>query len=161
MQQGIGMGRLKGWTGTQNTERMAGKAGLHQNAFALFADRLINRFSQAKRNIAQKNAHESNIIKASARNLIANVAEMLLIITNTRSNRIAPTSVQTHRANLTRVYNLTLEHENVYYANGVLVSNCADAFVLTFAEEATVGAFGSAAKNGWSKPLRRNVPRLA
>jgi hypothetical protein len=32
-----------------------------------------------------------------------------------------------------RVYNLTLDGDNVYYANGVLVANCADALSLTFA----------------------------
>lgn len=33
---------------------------------------------------------------------------------------------------LREVYNLTLEHHNVYYANGVLVKNCADAVVMSF-----------------------------
>lgn len=32
------------------------------------------------------------------------------------------------------VYNLTLDRDNVYYANGILVENCADALALTFAE---------------------------
>lgn len=31
------------------------------------------------------------------------------------------------------VFNLTLDDDNVYYANGVLVRNCADAFLMTFA----------------------------
>ena len=32
-----------------------------------------------------------------------------------------------------KVYNLTLDADNVYFANGVLVANCADALALTFA----------------------------
>jgi phage terminase large subunit len=32
------------------------------------------------------------------------------------------------------VYNLTLDHHNVYYANGVLVKNCADALIMAFAK---------------------------
>lgn len=32
------------------------------------------------------------------------------------------------------VFNLTLDSDNVYYANGILVANCADAIALTFAE---------------------------
>lgn len=32
----------------------------------------------------------------------------------------------------TKVYNLTLEQDNVYYANGILVENCADSLSLTF-----------------------------
>ena len=31
------------------------------------------------------------------------------------------------------VYNITLDEDNVYYANGILVKNCADALCLTFA----------------------------
>ena len=33
----------------------------------------------------------------------------------------------------TKVYNLTLDQDNVYYANGILVNNCYDALALTFA----------------------------
>ena len=32
------------------------------------------------------------------------------------------------------VYDLTLDEDNVYYANGILVENCADALALTFSE---------------------------
>jgi phage terminase large subunit len=35
------------------------------------------------------------------------------------------------------VYNLTLDRHNAYYANGVLVKNCADAFVMAFAAPTT------------------------
>lgn len=31
------------------------------------------------------------------------------------------------------VFNLTLEKDNVYFANGILVENCADALAFTFA----------------------------
>ena len=33
----------------------------------------------------------------------------------------------------TNVYNITLEKENVYYANGVLVDNCADSLMMALA----------------------------
>ena len=33
------------------------------------------------------------------------------------------------------MFNLTLDEDNVYYANGVLVANCADALALTFAAD--------------------------
>ena len=32
----------------------------------------------------------------------------------------------------TEVYNLTTKRDNVYYANGVLVENCADALLLCY-----------------------------
>ena len=37
----------------------------------------------------------------------------------------------------------------------------ADAFVLTFAGDAAIGMYGSAAGNKWSQPLRRNLARVA
>jgi len=48
--------------------------------------------------------------------------------TNTAKWRVVPILVQTESAPMTKVYNLTLEAHNVYYANGILVFNC-----LTFA----------------------------
>jgi hypothetical protein len=39
------------------------------------------------------------------------------------------------------VYNLTLDSENVYYANGILVANCFDALALTFAIPDQPGGF--------------------
>jgi len=41
------------------------------------------------------------------------------------------TNVQVYSVEPTKVYNLTLEADNVYYANGVLVKNCGDALALT------------------------------
>ena len=46
---------------------------------------------------------------------------------------VVPVSVQTASVQPTVVYNLTLEKHNAYYANGVLVFNCADSLALTFA----------------------------
>jgi hypothetical protein len=43
----------------------------------------------------------------------------------------------------------------------VLVANCADSFVLTFASDAAVGMFGANASQKWSQPLKRNLSRVA
>jgi hypothetical protein len=56
-----------------------------------------------------------------------------LLNINIGSKRIAPINVQTQTVVPTKVYNLTLDLDNVYYANGLLVSNCADALALSFA----------------------------
>lgn len=53
--------------------------------------------------------------------------------TNTGSRNVVPVSVQISDVRPTLVYNLTLDRDNVYYANGILVSNCADAVSVTFA----------------------------
>ncbi len=54
-------------------------------------------------------------------------------LTNIVTCNVAVKHVQTESVQPTKVYNLTLDTDNVYYANGVLVANCADALVLTFA----------------------------
>ena len=65
--------------------------------------------------------------------------------------RIVLDSVQTEPVPPTKVYNLTLEDHNVYYANGVLAYNC-----LTFAGTAAgVGGRAFAWRPG--KPLRRGI----
>lgn len=61
---------------------------------------------------------------------IGAAARLLRIVTGTQ--RVAPVSVETASVQPTLVYNLTLEQDNAYYANGVLVFNC-----LTFAEPVT------------------------
>jgi len=53
-------------------------------------------------------------------------------ITNIGRLNVAAISVRQESAPQTSVYNLTLEKENVYYANGILVANCSDALMLTF-----------------------------
>ena len=45
---------------------------------------------------------------------------------------VAVISVESEIVSKIKVYNLTLDRDNVYYANGVLVENCADALALTY-----------------------------
>lgn len=46
---------------------------------------------------------------------------------------VVPVAVQPYDAGgPVIVYNLTLDGDNVYYANGVLVANCADALSMTY-----------------------------
>jgi hypothetical protein len=60
-------------------------------------------------------------------------AARLLFSINTANRNVAPIRVQTKTVQETKTYNLTLESENVYYANGILVANCAEALVQTYA----------------------------
>lgn len=52
-----------------------------------------------------------------------------LWLTAIGQQNVAPVSVQTENAPVTKVYNLTLEKHNAYYANDILVYNC-----LTFSQ---------------------------
>ena len=44
---------------------------------------------------------------------------------------------------------------------GLKSPDVADSFILTFASNATTGLYGAKPGSSWSKPLRRNIPRLA
>ena len=53
---------------------------------------------------------------------------------------IAPISVRTLVVEPTPVYNITLAQDNAYYANDILVFNCADALVMgRYPARATAG----------------------
>ena len=56
---------------------------------------------------------------------------------------------------------LQIESKEEIKKRGLKSPDVADAFVLTFAEEATVGLHGRSSSGSWSKPLKRNLPRLA
>ena len=56
---------------------------------------------------------------------------------------------------------LQIESKDDLKRRGLKSPDLADSFVLTFAEEAVVGLHGASAKNSWSKPIKRGVPRLA
>lgn len=69
----------------------------------------------------------------------------LLRAMNTARRGIAVTAVQTRAVPTTKTYNLTVEREHVYYANGILCENC-----LTFAQEIRA-----------PRPVHRPAPNFA
>ncbi len=56
---------------------------------------------------------------------------------------------------------IQIESKDDIRKRGLKSPDKADSFVLTFASDATIGMFGSAASNKWSQPLRRNLSRVA
>jgi len=87
---------------------------------------------------------------------------------NSKEHRIVPVSArQLRRQGLRKVYNLTLLEDNVYYANGVLVSNCFDALACGV-EGARRRGFhiakltnvGATADNGWRLDLAKRMERV-
>jgi hypothetical protein len=65
----------------------------------------------------------------------AHGAERTLWRTVTVRRHVVPRSVETESVPPTAVYNLTLQHHNAYYADGILVFNSFDALALTLAEQ--------------------------
>lgn len=72
-------------------------------------------------------------------NELANFAEKNLWQIDIEKTGFVVEGVQKHTGGKTEVYNITLENENVFYANGVLVFNCADALALSFNMSESVG----------------------
>jgi hypothetical protein len=56
---------------------------------------------------------------------------------------------------------IQIEGKDELKKRGMASPDRADAFCLTFASDAVIGMYGSAASTKWNQPLRRNLPRVA
>jgi antitoxin component of MazEF toxin-antitoxin module len=56
---------------------------------------------------------------------------------------------------------IQIEGKDELKKRGLPSPDRADAFCLTFASDAVIGMYGSAASTKWNQPLRRNLPRVA
>ncbi len=121
---------LPGWLGIVRTVLKLGKSGRDQNANASAAEISSGLFSHRKPNFVRRLAHNPSQSGAilQLRALVIGAAKRFLQ-TGIAKQRVVPVSVRTENVPPTLVYNLTLDRDNAYYANGVLVFNC-----LTFAE---------------------------
>lgn len=130
-----GTGVQRGWPGMLNTGGIVGTtADLMRRSSAVSAVSLAKRTSEQERGFALLGASNIKPIGVTKRLLVhALSAARILFTTSIRLRNVAPVSVQTDCVENANVYNLTLESDNVYYANGILVANCADALALSFA----------------------------
>lgn len=67
----------------------------------------------------------------------------------------------TVRYSFTSSGKIQIEGKDEIRKRGLTSPDRADAFCLTFAGDAVIGAYGSSASSKWSQPLRRNIPRVA
>ena len=80
--------------------------------------------------MSQNNAQQGAETNGRLQRLLAIIVNVLfvvrsLLLTSTGQRKVAPVTVrQLLPQESKRVYNLTLEEHNVYYANGILVENC-------------------------------------
>ena len=162
-QRVIGIQPQKDWSGTSKMEKQHGKNESQRTALAWFAAACSQVFSQRDPSSAQRNAPKPTTTASCEWLLSALSARLSSFATNIGVKNVALTTApQSSKVSATKVYNLTLDFDNVYYANGILVANCADSLILTFAGDAATAIYGSGGgSKSWAKPLRRNVPRLA
>lgn len=125
-----------GSSGTQNMARIHGLEEKASSQSAVFAAKNMNRSSQAEVGSVQ-----NRVLKKRDTSVISQTFASALIVakslwqTAIGRQRVVPVSVQTESVRPTPTYNLTLKKHNAYYANGILVFNCADALALTFAHD--------------------------
>jgi hypothetical protein len=155
--------QTKDVNGTAKMAKTHGKTESQRSAVVSCVQEFLQACSRLVPSFVPKNALKRTTTKihewslsaffARANSLASSIGTKSVVLT------IAP---QSSEVSATKVYNLTLDFDNVYYANGILVANCADSLILTFAGDAATAMYGSGGggKN-WAKPLRRNVPRLA
>ena len=55
---------------------------------------------------------------------------------------------------------IKIESKDEIRKRGLASPDLADSFVLTFASDAGVALHGTSFSSPWSKPLRRNIPRV-
>lgn len=125
-----GTAHLRVWPGIQNTGKKLGKGEIKLAPYARAADHLSGLSSQQEPNFVQSVAKkQKNIFGAKQifEHAIGAVPHLWRIVAGNKP--VAPVSAATRNVPPTTVYNLTLDRDNAYYANGVLVFNCQ-----TFAE---------------------------
>lgn len=128
-----GMPPLKAWPGIARTGKPRGKAGNLRRRLVQYAARALPRFFPHEHAFARNRVSQSEDITTTKPLLgcVLRAARALFTI-NIGVKPIVPVSVQTvHIEHPVTVYNLTLDGDNIYYANGILVANCADALATT------------------------------
>lgn len=124
----------KGKNGIANMEKKVGCADLQLRSSVRFARRFMKLISRLAQGFAPNHASKKKLFKGQRLRLRnALYVARNFISTNIGLKPVVPVSVQTDYVGRSLVYNLTLDRDNVYYANGILVANCADALALTFA----------------------------
>jgi hypothetical protein len=123
-----GIARKRGESGTLNMENKPGSGERQKIKNVLYVEKNTQPFSTAVVSAPTHVIKKRVIfdIKLHAVNVWSVVKGLFL--TSTGLKPVVPVDVQTDVVDETNVYNITLDHDNVYYANGVLVENC-----LTFA----------------------------
>jgi hypothetical protein len=148
-----GTGQRRDASGMLNTENIAGKKEKLQPGYAQYAKKNLKSFIPVN-NIALLNVGKNNLTRNIKRNIkhVWNAVKNFILI-NIGLKPVVPVSVRTYVVEETNVYNLTLDRDNMYYANGVLVENC-----LTFAYPVASSAVENRIKRKEPEMLRTRSP---
>ena len=135
--QRSGIDHRKDLNGTQSTASEYGKAEILLMRLARYVLKDIKPSTQiVADSVLMPVSNERVILGTRQQPDLVQTAGKHSPIINTESKNVARASAPIDYALSEKkipVYNLTLDKDNVYYANGILVENCGDAVALTFA----------------------------
>ena len=141
-----GTDRKRAESGTLSTAENRGKGENQKKRFVLCVGRNTKHFSRHALAFAPGLASNvKDTSGASSHMECVRCVASRLFSTSTKCRSVVPERALSDTG-LVKVYNLTLDADNVYYANGILVENCADALALTFAAPVAPVTFRAAAK---------------
>lgn len=138
-----GIGQQKVENGTRSTENKAGRIENIRRTFVNTVARLLNPGATGSQNTVQTNVdtdterNTDTMIECSS---VCGVDESLLQPSRSIQGGLEGHAVENVQASWREVYNLTVESAHVYYANGILVSNC-DAFTQAISNMLSRGTY--------------------
>lgn len=106
-----------------------------KHMFAKFAIKNFNQEEHISQMLVQKNAQlkeQMKMQKLDSLQYVEIVGQNLHTDLLDKETRIKDVQENVHTQSREMVYNITLDNHNVYYANGILVKNCADAFIMAY-----------------------------
>lgn len=128
-----GMLQKKEESGTGKMERQYGKRKRSIKRSVLGVIVSMKHIFRLDQNFVQTVVCKRRKEEGQLKNQHANIVKKNLNTTNIATRNIVQPSVQPEKdGQKQRVYNITLEHDNVYYANGVLVFNCYDSLAMAW-----------------------------
>jgi len=122
---------LRGWLGIPNMPTKVSRTPIENQSKEIVPSVEKNSTPLWVENFAPSVVGIAPTEKGIKRYEFASFALLSLAFSNSTKRNLAVKSVHQQSDGQTDVYNLTLERENVYYANGFLVQNCADAVFLS------------------------------
>jgi hypothetical protein len=129
----LGIAVQKAWHGIVRMVRQHGTNELQHPVYAQCAVRNMNHSSHQEVDFVPTSANKKELIKNTKHyQQYACGAEKTFSRTSMPLQSIVQKSVAIG-IDKVKLYNIEVEHDNVYYANGMLVENCADSISLCFA----------------------------
>ena len=126
-QRNLGMGQRKDSSGTVNTEKKVGLAEKFISPLVCIVEKVFKlRFLQEKSSVEETVKHDTDTTagKTTFKERVLFVVQTLKRI-NILKSKPAPRIVQISRLpELKDVYNITVNIDHVFYANGILTCNC-------------------------------------